>query len=485
MTTLEVSASSPTTLLIGGEWRCATARFDVHDPATGRVVGQADDGTIEDARAAVDAAAVASADWRDLPSSARADLLRDAAATIRGDIDKLGAILTSECGKPLAESRAELLGTADAVDWAADQGRRADGRMVKISGGRRGLVFRQPVGITVAIAPWNFPASMFLRKVALALAAGCTVVAKPAEQTPLIARSLVSHLHDAGVPAGVLNLITTQDPGPVVAAMLEDERVAKLSFTGSTEVGLALLRRPDRRLKRVSLELGGHAPAIVCADADVELAVSSVVDSKFRNAGQSCIATNRLFLHQSIYEQFMARLVEHVSALRTGPGSDPTSDLGPLINDTALRKLEKQVADAVTAGACVRLGGGRLLDSPLDQGWFYAPTVLTDVPADTPIAREEIFGPVLPVFAFEDGEDVIGRANSTGYGLAAYLYGNDTAHLYRLAEELEFGVVGINDPFPLAPELPFGGMKNSGLGREGGLEGLDGFLETKAVAARG
>jgi succinate-semialdehyde dehydrogenase/glutarate-semialdehyde dehydrogenase len=480
--TTEPTTTKPTTteptLLLGAGWRHAEDRYDVVDPATGAVVGVADDAGVAEARAAVDAAAGAAQGWRDTPPERRSAIIRAAAAAIRADSADLALLLSRECGKPVPEAAGELGSAAAAMDWAAEEGRRTDGRLVAIGGGRRGMVLKQPVGITVAISPWNFPASMFLRKIALALAAGCTVIAKPAEQTPLIARALVDRLVAAGLPAGVLNLLTTSRPDPLVKELLADPRVAKLSFTGSTDVGLMLLRHADGLLKRVALELGGHAPAIVLDDADVDAAVASVVASKYRNCGQSCIATNRLYVHESIYDRFTTALVDAVGGLRVGPGTEDGTDVGPLIDETALRKLESQVDDARERGANVHIGGNRL-DRP---GWFYAPTVLTGVTEQMSLAQQEIFGPVLPVFSFTDEQDVLASANDTTYGLAAYLYGRDLTRLWRMAERLDFGVIGVNDPFPLAPELPFGGTKNSGLGREGGLEGIEGFLETKAVA---
>lgn len=478
-----VTGSEPT-VLVGGDWRHAAQHYEVRDPATGEVVGLADDAGPDDARAAVDAAAEASAAWRARAPDARASVLRAAAAAIRADRDELSLLMSRESGKPLGEAVGELLSGAAAVEWAAEEGRRTDGRLLSLGGGRRGMVIRQPVGVTVAVSPWNFPASMFLRKVALALAAGCTTVAKPADQTPLIARALVERFVGAGCPAGVLNLLTTTQPDPLVRALLEDPRVAKLSFTGSTDVGLTLLRRDGGLLKRVALELGGHAPAIVLEDADVDAAVESVVASKFRNAGQSCIAANRLYVHASLEERFSMVLLDAVRALRVGPGTEDGVEVGPLIDESALRKLEEQVADALRNGARVLTGGERATDGALGRGWFFRPTVLTDVTPSMLLAQQEIFGPVLPLFTFTDEQEVLTRANATDYGLAAYLYGKDLTRLWRMAEHLDFGVIGINDPFPLAPELPFGGVKNSGIGREGGLEGIDGFLETKAVALR-
>lgn len=478
-----VIAAGPT-VLVDGRWRQAEERYEVRDPATGEVLALADDADAADARAAVDAAARAAASWSAQSPEERSSVLRAAAAAIRADREELALLLSLESGKPLGEAAGELLSGAAAVEWAAEEGRRVHGRLLSLSGGRRGMVLKQPVGVTIAVSPWNFPASMFLRKIALALAAGCTAVAKPADQTPLIARALVQRFVGAGCPDGVLNLLTTSRPGPLVQTLLDDPRVAKLSFTGSTDVGLSLLRRGDGLLKHVALELGGHAPAIVLEDADVDAAVEGVLASKFRNCGQSCIATNRLYVHASVQKRFVVRLIDEVDALTVGPGTQEGVLVGPLIDEAALRKLEDQVADAVRQGARVLTGGKRITDGPLSRGWFYRPTVLTEVTPGMLIARQEIFGPVLPVFSFTDEQDVLARANATDYGLAAYLYGTDLTRMWRMAEQLDFGVIGINDPFPLAPELPFGGVKNSGIGREGGPEGIDGFLTTKAVALR-
>jgi succinate-semialdehyde dehydrogenase / glutarate-semialdehyde dehydrogenase len=472
------------TLLLGGRWCHAQDHFEVRNPATGEVIGQADDADVVDARSAVDFAAKAAPGWRSAPPDERAAILQLAAAAIGSDADELALLLSRESGKPLAQAHGELRSAIGALTWAAEEGRRVYGRDVPIGTGRRAVVLKQPVGITVAVSPWNFPASMFLRKVALALAAGCTVVAKPAEQTPLIARALVDRLVRAGCPEGVLSLLTTTRPGPVVAALLDDPRVAKLSFTGSTEVGLMLLRREGGLLKRVALELGGHAPAIVLEDADLGAAVTSVISSRFQNCGQSCIATNRVYVHESLYDRFCDALVTGVAALRVGCGSDSRVDVGPLIDEGALRKLEAGLADAVGQGAKVLTGGERDIEGDLKDGWFFRPTVLTGVTESMVFAQQEIFGPVLPIFPFDDDEEAVARANATRYGLAAYLYGTDLNRMWQMADQLEFGVIGINDPFPLAPALPFGGMKDSGIGREGGREGIEAFLETKAVGLR-
>lgn len=478
---VEGQVADAPSLHIAGAWRRAAARYEVHDPALGKTIGIADDADVDDAHAALDAADMAASSWAATLPEERSRILRLVADAIRSDADALAGLLSRESGKPLVEARGELLGSARTLEWAAEEGRRVYGRVLPLDGGRRGLVVKEPIGIAVLVSPWNFPASMFLRKIAFALAAGCTAIAKPAEQTPLVARALVSLFAEAGCPPGVLNLLTTTQPDAVVRTLLDDDRVAKISFTGSTEVGLLLLQRGGGRLKSVSLELGGHAPAIVLDDADAAAAAAAVLASKFRNCGQSCIATNRLYVHSSLVSEVQAALLEGVEALRIGAGADADTDVGPLIDEQALGKLERQVADALEQGATVATGGSRLAGSRHENGYFYRPTILTGVTEAMSLAREEIFGPVLPIYEFHDEDDVVARANATDYGLAAYVYGRDQARLWRIAERLDFGVVGVNDPFPLSPELPFGGVKNSGLGREGGLEGIEAYLKTKAV----
>lgn len=481
-TTIETTVHDEATMLIAGQWRRSASRYEVTDPGTGQTVGWADDAGPDEAREAVTAAAAAAPHWRRTAPEQRSAMLRAAAGQIRAGVDDLALLLSRESGKPLTEARGELASAAAATEWAAEQGRRADGRLIDLGGDRRGMVLRQPVGVTVAISPWNFPASMLVRKVALALAAGCTVVAKPAEQTPLIGRALVACFEAAGCPGGALNLVTTLNPEAVVRSMLEDPRVAKLSFTGSSEVGRSLLARGEGRLKRVALELGGHAPALVLEDTDLDEAVPKIVASKFRNAGQSCIAVNRVYVPEKLAEAFESRLLSEIGDLVVGPGTVPGSEVGPLIDETALNRLERQVGDALEKGAKALTGAERESSEGCADGWFYRPTVLSGVTDTMAVASEETFGPVLTLHSYGDLDDAVAQANATDYGLAAYVYGSDLRTAWRTAERLEFGVVGINDPFPLAPELPFGGMKNSGLGREGGLEGVDGFVETKAVA---
>ncbi|WP_033296246.1 NAD-dependent succinate-semialdehyde dehydrogenase [Amycolatopsis jejuensis] len=471
----------PATLLIDGRWVSAPATFDVVDPASRTVLGQAADAGPGQAQEALTSAAAAFRGWADTDPETRGGYLRAAAAEIRTRQGELATLLSRENGKPLAEANGELAGAARMLEWAAEEGRRAYGRVTPANAAGPGLVLRAPVGPVLAITPWNFPASMLLRKVGLALAAGCPVIAKPAEQTPLIATALLRIVQDTGLPAGVLQSLTTTRPGELVGELLADRRLRKVSFTGSTEVGLGLLRQTGDLLRRTSLEMGGHSPAIVFDDADLEAAAAGVVAGKFFNAGQSCTAVNRLYVHESIKDDLLALIEKKTAALRVGRGDAEGTNVGPLIDEAGLTKVENQVADAVGKGAQVLVGGHRRDDLP---GHFFEPTVLVDVTPDMLISHEETFGPVLAVSAFATDDEAVELANSTDYGLAAYVFGNDLRRLWRTLDRLDFGVLGVNDPAPVRPELPFGGQKNSGQEREGGAEGIDAYTETKAVALR-
>ncbi|WP_031468970.1 NAD-dependent succinate-semialdehyde dehydrogenase [Sciscionella sediminilitoris] len=470
------------TLLIDGHWQSAPARFDVLDPASLEVIGTAADADAAQARAALDAAAAAFRGWADTDPETRGDHLRAAATEIRARRAELAALLSTENGKPLAEAAGELGSAARMLDWAAEEGRRAYGRVTPSTAAGPGLVLRSPVGPVLAITPWNFPASMLIRKVGLALAAGCPVIAKPAEQTPLIATALLGILQETGLPAGVLQSLTTARPAELTDALLADRRLRKLSFTGSTEVGLGLLRRTENTLRRMSLELGGHSPAIVFPDADLEAAAAGVVAAKFFNAGQSCIAVNRLYVHESVRDELLALIGKKTAALRVGRGDTGNTDIGPLIDEAGFAKVRRQVTDAVASGATV-LTGGEPAETGL-RGHFFTPTVLADVTPEMLISREETFGPVLAVSTFSTEDEVIELANATEYGLAAYVFGTELRRIWRVLGRLEFGVFGVNDPAPVRPELPFGGQKNSGQEREGGSEGIEAYTETKAVALR-
>ncbi|MFC9359208.1 NAD-dependent succinate-semialdehyde dehydrogenase [Rhodococcus sp. NPDC057014] len=473
------------TLLIGGNWRSGTGTFDVTDPATGAVIGQASDSGVVEVLAALDAASTAFADWKATPVETRSSILHRAADAIRAEADSLASVMTAENGKPLAESRGEILNSARMLEWSAQEARRACGRTVPNAAQGPSMVLTQPVGPVLAISPWNFPASMLVRKIAMALAAGCTVIAKPADLTPLIAVAIIRTITEAGIPAGVLNLITTTDPAGVTAALMDDPRLRKISFTGSTRVGLGLAEANGSRLRRLSLEMGGHSPAIVLPDAEIEAAASAIVASKFANAGQSCIAVNRLYVHEDLASDLVDAIVRKTEALTVGHGAAEGTDVGPLINDAALAKVTAQVDDAVSKGARVVTGGA--VWTPADKslaGAFYQPTVLVDVDETMLISREETFGPVLAVYTYTDRSEAVAKANDSEYGLAAYVFGRDVAELWKTFDDLEFGVIGVNDPFPVRPELPFGGLKNSGQEREGGSEGIEAYLETKAVSLR-
>ncbi|TYK44327.1 NAD-dependent succinate-semialdehyde dehydrogenase [Actinomadura decatromicini] len=479
-------ADPSATLLVDGVWEPGSATFDVADPATLRVLGQVADAGPEEALAALAAADRAAGPWRRTPAESRSTALRAAAAGIRAQAEPLAALMTSENGKPLGEARGEILGSARMLEWAAEEARRANGRVTPDAAAGPGLVLRVPVGPALAITPWNFPASMLVRKVGLALAAGCPVIVKPAEQTPLVGTALVRIIAEAGeLPAGVLQSLTTSRPGDVAGALLADPRLRKVSFTGSTAVGLSLLRSTGDHLRRTSLEMGGHSPAIVFDDADLPAAAAAVAAAKFANAGQSCIAVNRLLVQRSVHDEFVALLLEKVAALKLGHGSAEGTTVGPLIDFTGLDKVERHVTDAVKRGAEVAAGGRRWTpDDAALTGAFYEPTVLTGADDAMLISSEETFGPVLPVYSFDDDEEAVDRANATDYGLAAYVHGSALTRVWRAVDRLSFGVVAVNEAFPVRPELPFGGMKNSGLEREGGTEGIDAYLESKSVAMR-
>ena len=470
-------------LYIDGVWIETDRSFDVIDPATGQRVGTAADGGTEEARAAVDAAAKAFPEWSELVPSERAAALRRISSQLLADVDRIADVIVAEQGKPRAQAVWEVRYATEWLEWFAEEARRTGGRMLPSPApGKRLMVIRQPLGVAMAITPWNFPVAMIARKLAPALASGCTLVVKPAEQTPLSAVAFFQAIDRAGLPPGAAGLLTASDPEAIAPALLEDERVRKITFTGSTEVGKILVRASAHHLARVSLELGGQAPFIVFDDADLDAAVAGVLASKFQVSGQSCLCANRVYVQSNVLQELRGRLANAVGGLRVGRGSDPDVDIGPLIDDRAFEKVERHVADALDSGATVDVGGNRLGGPGFDGGFFFEPTLLSGCTDDMLVAREETFGPVAPLFSFETEAEVLERANDTPYGLAAYFYTRDMARTMRVAEGLEYGIVGVNDPRPASPTAPFGGFKQSGLGREGGEEGIDAFLETKLVS---
>lgn len=472
-------------LLIGEQWQEAAsgARFDVLDPASEAIVGSVPDGAECDVQAAIGAATAALADWRATTAIERGRLLRRAADLVRERSSSIAAIMTAEQGKPLAEAAGEVEYAAGFLEWFAGEAERVYGQVVPAARpGKRILVFRQPVGVAAAITPWNFPAAMLTRKLGPAIAAGCTSVVKPASATPLTAVEICRAIVDAGAPRGLVNLITSRRSSMVADVLLGDTRVRKLSFTGSTEVGKSLIRRSADTVKRLSLELGGHAPFIVFDDAGFSRAVEELVASKFRNAGQTCVCANRVYVQRGIYGPFRDALAARIGALAVGPGTDEGVQIGPLIDEPAVAKVEAHVTDAISRGARLIVGGKRLLDDTHAKGHFYAPTLLDGIDSDMLISRFETFGPAVGLTAFDSEEEAVRLANDTRYGLAAYVATSDYARLLRVVEALDFGVIGANDGAPSTPGAPFGGMKESGFGREGGAFGIDEYLDVKYVS---
>ncbi len=468
-------------LLIGGEWRPAAGggTLPVEDPATGEALVEVADGDERDALAALAAADEARAAWAAHPPRERGEILRRAFEAIVERTEELALLMTLEMGKAVAESRAEITYAAEFFRWFSEEAVRIHGRyMVNTTGKGRILTMRQPVGPCVFVTPWNFPTAMGTRKIAPAIAAGCTMVVKPAQQTPLSMLALAAILQEAGLPAGVLNVITSRHSGALIEPLLRDPRTRKLSFTGSTEVGRLLIEQSAQQVLRVSMELGGNAPFLVFADADLDAAVEGAVLAKMRNVGEACTAANRFHVHESLAEEFAARLAARLGAMKVGRGSDPGVDVGPLIDQAQRQKVTDLVGDAVGRGARALVGG-----SPIEgRGYFFEPTVLADVPPDADLLGEEIFGPVAPVVAFSSDEEAIAAANRTEYGLVAYVYTRDLTRSFRVCEALETGMIGLNQGVVSNAAAPFGGVKQSGFGREGGFEGVGEYLETKYVA---
>jgi succinate-semialdehyde dehydrogenase/glutarate-semialdehyde dehydrogenase len=470
-----------TQLFIGGEWRDASegATLPVEDPSTGETIAEVADATNADADAALAAATEAFKTWRNVAPRDRADILRRAYDLIHERTDELALLMTLEMGKPVSESKAEIAYANNFFRWYSEEAVRINGRFtVNETGKGRVLTLKQPIGPCVFITPWNFPMAMGTRKIGPALAAGCTCVVKPAKQTPLSMLALAQILEEAGLPGGVVNVITASSSGKIMQPLIEDPRTRKMSFTGSTPVGKELIKQSAEQVLKVSMELGGNAPFLVFEDADLDAAVEGAVLAKMRNGGEACTSANRFHVHESIAGAFAERLAARIGELKVGRGSEDGNQVGPLIDDTQRQKVSDLVDDAVGKGAKV-LTGGKALDG---AGYFYAPTVLSDVPDDAELLKEEIFGPVAPIRTFSTDEEAIAQANDTEYGLVSYVFTTDVDRAFRVIEALETGMIGFNQGMVSNAGAPFGGVKQSGFGREGGPEGIEEYLETKYVA---
>jgi len=479
MDTATLLASVPTGLWIGGEERAATSTFDVLNPATDQVITTVGDATAADGIAALDAAAAVEGDWAATPARERGEILRSVFETISAHTEDIATLMTLEMGKVLVESRGEVKYGAEFFRWFAEEAVRIDGRYTHAPAGTgRILVTKSPVGQCYAITPWNFPLAMGTRKIGPAVAAGCTMIVKPAQETPLTMLLLAKLMDDAGLPKGVLSVLPTSKPGDLTTAMIEDGRLRKLTFTGSTGVGKALVRQSSDKLLRTSMELGGNAPFIVFDDADVDAAVEGAILAKMRNGGEACTAANRFHVANSVRAEFTEKLVKRMGEFTLGNGLDDGSTLGPLINAKQVGTVEDLVSDAVARGATVAVGGV----APDGAGHFYPATVLADVPADARILKEEVFGPVAPITGFDSEEEGIKAANDTEYGLASYIYTQSLDRALRVAESIESGMVGVNRGVISDAAAPFGGIKESGFGREGGVEGIEEYLDTKYIA---
>jgi succinate-semialdehyde dehydrogenase / glutarate-semialdehyde dehydrogenase len=471
----------PTDLLVGDSWRegAKGKRFDVVNPSTGQVLTSVADAEVEDGLAAVAAAEAAAPGWAAAAPRARAKVLQACFDKMMEHADWLAQLISLENGKSLADAKSEVAYAAEFFRWYAEEAVRINGELATAPGGANRIVVQyQPIGIALLITPWNFPAAMATRKMAPALAAGCTCILKPAEETPLTALAVAHIMREAGVPAGAVNLVNTSDPGPLVSAILHDSRVRKLSFTGSTEVGRILLRQAADTVINSSMELGGNAPFLVFDDADVDAAIEGAMVAKMRNGGEACTAANRFYVQRGVYESFTQKLTERMAKMRVGEGVQPSTELGALINQAAIDKIEQLMADAVARGARV-LTGGKTGEGP---GFFYPPTVVADIHPDSEILRQEIFGPVAAITPFDDVDEAIRLANATEYGLAAYVYTQDLKKGLQISERLESGMIALNRGLMSDPAAPFGGVKQSGLGREGSHHGLKEYTEAKYIA---
>ena len=469
----------PAAGFINGNWVASVKSgktFDVTNPATGEVLATLPDMGVEEVKTAIDAAFAAQKEWEKLTARERSTILKKADALIHQHVDDLATILTLENGKPFAEAKGEILYGASYVEWFAEEAKRVYGDTIPgYTRDKRITIIKQPIGVVGAITPWNFPFSMIARKMAPALAVGCTMVAKPAAQTPLSTIVLAAMLEMAGAPRGLFNVIVSKSSAAIGTELTTNEKVRKITFTGSTEVGRILMRQGADQIKKFGLELGGNAPFIVFDDADIDAAVEGAMISKYRNAGQTCVCANRLFVHSAVYDEFAEKLAAAVAKLKVGDGMEAETTIGPLIDAPSFDKVSEHVADAVAKGAKV-LSGGK---GDARGGLFFSPTILTNATPDMRVAREEIFGPVAPLFKFETVEEVIELANSTEFGLASYFYARDLSRVYRVAEALDFGMIGINTGHISTEVAPFGGVKQSGFGREGSKYGIDDYLEIK------
>jgi succinate-semialdehyde dehydrogenase/glutarate-semialdehyde dehydrogenase len=480
MTGLDLLPREQRRLFIGGTWRDAAEAetFDVLDPADGSVLTAVADGTVADAVEALDAAVAAQAAWAATPPRDRGEILRRAFETVNDRADDLAHLMSLEMGKTVQEAKGEVAYGNEFFRWYAEEAVRIHGRWMQApAGGSRLLTIKKPVGPCLFVTPWNFPIAMGTRKIGPAIAAGCTMVVKPAQQTPLTMLALAAILAEVGLPDGVLNVVPTTRAADLSETLQKDSRLRKVSFTGSTGIGRVMVRQSADQLQRVSMELGGNAPFIVFEDADLDAAVDGAMIAKMRNMGEACTAANRFLVHSSVADDFAQRLADRMATLVVGRGQDEGVDVGPLIDEKAVESVSRLVSDAVQDGAKLLVGG----EAPGGDGFFYPPTVLVNVPADSSINREEIFGPVAPVTAFETEEEAITRANDTEYGLASYVFTRDLSRTIRVAESLEYGMVGINTGLVSNAAAPFGGVKASGFGREGGFEGIEEYLETTYV----
>jgi succinate-semialdehyde dehydrogenase/glutarate-semialdehyde dehydrogenase len=465
---------------VGGEW-CGAARgrlYPVLDPATGDEVASVPDMDEDDADRSISAAAAAFESWSATSPKIRAAFLHEWSRLILENRDRLAGLVVREQGKPLGQALGEVNYSTTFIEWYAEEGRRVYGDTIRANDTRQRIVVtKEPIGVCAAITPWNYPLAMVTRKIAPALAAGCTVVVKPSESTPLSALALAELADQAAFPKGVLNVVTTNDPARIGVAFTQSDLVRHLSFTGSVEVGEILLRDSARTIKKCTLELGGNAPFIVFGDAVIPAAVDALMTSKFRNSGQTCVCPNRVFVERSVYHDFLSRVLDRVGRLKVGNGFDSEVDIGPLIDRDAVAKVERHIADAVARGGSVRVGGRRYEPA----GKIFLPTVITDINPDMDLMREETFGPVIAMMAFDDEDDVVRLANQTPYGLAAYLFTRDYERVIRVSERLQFGIVGVNETAISNEIAPFGGIKSSGLGREGSRYGIEEYLEMKYI----